>query len=309
MALDSIRKRTSFAPQNKINWKVSNGQSVQNLIHRTNLDEEKWIEESTETIGMWRDMSRSVYLRWAITINAMHVSSDHYQKVDGEKELLTETLRVSHGKAVRVPLSIWTGSEASNRYKESSELIAAYGFADMYGVIEDITFDAYEIYLRHNPQGLIKGSEYKDLRRKFAKREQNYSAWLEVWSKRYEDWRRKKLYDGLPRVASSYWTSAGLRKPSTYKHTDITDWMQTIRMFGVLRNHITHSAPNVTAELSEACKIKGNMEFAFEEGEPLKVELFHLMAIECFIDQYLTALNMSLLELVYGHGHWAGLAE
>jgi hypothetical protein len=85
--------------------------------------------------------------------------------------------------------------------------------------------------------------------------------------------------------------------------------MATIKMFGVLRNHITHSAPHVTQELSESCEIKGNMEFSFQEGDQLKVELFHLMAIECFIDQYLTALNMSLLESIYGYGHWAKLAK
>lgn len=80
-------------------------------------------------------------------------------------------------------------------------------------------------------------------------------------------------------------------------------------MFGILRNHITHSAPNVTDELSDSCNIKGNMEFSFQEDEILCVSLFHLMAIECFIDQYLSALNMSLLELVYGYGHWAKLAQ
>ena len=67
--------------------------------------------------------------------------------------------------------------------------------------------------------------------------------------------------------------------------------------------------PTVTQELEESCKIKGNMGFNFSAGAELKVELFHLMAIECFIDQYLTALNMSLLELVYGKDHWAKLAR
>ena len=309
MSIDSIRKRTSFAPQKKIEWKDHDGQGIQNWIHRTDKTEEKWVEETTETIGAWRDISRSVYLRWAITINAMHVSVDHYKKLPSDRRLQTETIRVPNGSAVKVPLAIWTGEEASERYTESRELIAAYGFADMYGVLEDVIFEAHEIFLRHNPQGLIKGKEYRDLRRKYANRDSNFDAWEVAWSKRFEVWRRKKLYDGLPRVAQSYWTSAALRKPSTYEHTDITDWMATIKMFGVLRNHITHSAPHVTQELSESCKIKGNMEFSFQEGDQLKVELFHLMAIECFIDQYLTALNMSLLESIYGYGHWAKLAK
>lgn len=307
MAVDSIRKRTSFAPQKKIEWRDHQGQGVQNWIHRTDKGEEKWIEETTETIGSWRDLSRSVYLRWALTINAMHVSASYYEKLAEDRRLKTETLRAHNGAAVKVPLAIWTGGEAAERYTESRELIAAYGFADMYGVIEDIIFDAHEIFRRHNPHDFMKGPEHKGLRRIFKRRDEDPESWNDAWSKRFEDWRRKKLYEGLPRVALSYWTSCGLRKPSTYQHTEITDWMDTIKMFGVLRNHITHSAPNVTEELADCCAIKGNMGFAFEAGAELKVELFHLMAIECFIDQYLTALNMSLLELVYGHGHWAKL--
>jgi hypothetical protein len=309
MAIDSIRKRTSFAPQTKIEWRDHEGQGIQNWIHRTEKPEEKWIEETTETIGSWRDISRSVYLRWAITINAMDVSANYYRDLADDRRLKTETLRAANGAAVKVPLAVWTGAEASERYAESKELIAAYGFADMYGVIEDITFDAHEIFNRHNPQNLMKGPDYKELRRKFAKREEDHEVWSDAWLKRFEDWRRKKLYDGLPHVARSYWNACGLKKPSPYQHTEIADWMDTIKMFGVLRNHITHSAPNVTEELADACNIKGSMGFDFKAGAELKVELFHLMAIECFIDQYLAALNMSLLELVYGYGHWAKLAK
>lgn len=309
MAVDSIRKRTSFAPQKKIEWRDHQGEGIQNWIHQTEKAEEKWIEETTKTIGVWRDISRSVYLRWAITINAMHVSAKHYASLSADRRLKTETIRSLDGNAVKVPLAVWTGAEASERYGESQELIAAYGFADMYGVIEDIVFDAHEIFRRHQPGDLIKGSEFKDLRRLYAKRGENPDAWASAWSKRFEDWRRKKLYDGLPRVALSYWTGCGLKEPSTYKYTNVSDWMDTIKMFSVLRNHITHSAPTVTQELEESCKIKGSMGFNFSAGAELKVELFHLMAIECFIDQYLTALNMSLLELVYGKGHWAKLAR
>ncbi|MDG1372174.1 MAG: hypothetical protein P8Q48_18395 [Paracoccaceae bacterium] len=300
MPIDSIRKRISFAPQKKIERKDHDGQKIQNLIHRTDKAEEKWIEETTETIGAWRDISRSVYLRWAITINAMHVSVDHYKKLPSDRRLKTETIRRPNGSAEKVPLAIWTGEEASEGYMESRKLIAAYGFADMYGVLEDITFEAHKIFLRHTPKSLLKGKEYRDLHRKYKNRDSNPDVWEVAWSKRFEEWHLKKQYDGLHKVAKSYWTSAALRKPSTYEHTDITDWMDTIKMFGALRNHITHSAPNVKQDLSKSCNIKGNMGFFFEEGDQLTVELFHLMAIECFIDEYLTALNMSLLESVYG---------
>lgn len=309
MAVDSIRNRMSFAPQKKIEWRDHDGQGIQNWIHRSDKSEEKWIEETTERIGTWRDISRSVYLRWAITINAMYVSAEHYSKLPQDGRLRTDTLRIPGGSPIKVPLAMWTGPEASQRYVESRELISAYGFADMYGVIEDITFDAYEIFLRHNPGSLIGGKDYKALRRLYAGRSTRPDAWTSAWSKRFEDWRRKRVYDGLHRVALSYWRDAGLRKPSTYQHTDVSDWMDTIKMFGVLRNHITHSAPSVTLELSESCKIKGSMGFDFREKNALQVELIHLMSIECFVDQYLSALNLSLLELIHGHGHWAKLAQ
>jgi len=65
----------------------------------------------------------------------------------------------------------------------------------------------------------------------------------------------------------------------------------------------------VTKELQDACQITGNMSFAFKEGEAIEVKLYHLQAIECFIDQYLTALNMSHIELVYGQGHFKKLIK
>ena len=198
MAVDSIRKRTSFSPQKKIEWRDHQGQGVQNWIHRTDKEEEKWIEETTETIGSWRDLSRSVYLRWALTINAMHVSASYYEKLAEDRRLKTETLRAHNGTAVKVPLAIWTGGEAAERYTESQELIAAYGFADMFGVIEDIIFDAHEIFRRHNPHDFMKGPEHKGLRRIFKRRDEDPESWNDAWSKRFEDWRRKKLYVSHP---------------------------------------------------------------------------------------------------------------
>lgn len=306
--MESIRKRASFAPQTQIDWRNKNQLLVTNLLHSSDKEEERWISESTERLGDWRDMSRTVYLRWSLTINAMEVAQDHYAKLPEGRALQTTTLRAPTGQAVRVPLAVWSGAEAAANYAASQELVAAYGFADMYGVIEDIVFEAYEIYLRHNPAPFIEGPDNRDTRRAWRARDRDPAAWNNVWADRFERWRRKKLYDGLGRLVRSYWHSAGLRAPSHYRHTTLEDWIATIEMFGKLRNHITHSATHVTAELAEACKIATNMGFTFNEGDPLGVELHHLMAIECFVDQYLTAFNLSLLEKVYGYGHFAKLS-
>jgi hypothetical protein len=300
LTVQSIRKRASFAPQTRIDWKDRDLHSITNVLHETDKEEERWIAESTARLGDWRDMSRTVYLRWSLTMNAMEIARDHYAALPNDRALQTVTLRAPDGLARQVPLAIWSGPEASKNYAASQELVAAYGFADLYGVIEDITFDAYEIYLRHHPEPLMQGANYKSLRQAWRGREKNQDAWRRAWSERYDAWRRKKLYDGLGRVVRNYWAGAGLRAPSNYRLTDIGDWVATTEMFGKLRNHIKHSATHVTPELAEACAIRTNMGFSFKEGDALVVELHHLMAIECFVDQYLTALNISLLELVHG---------
>ena len=309
MAIESIRARASFAPQTKVPWKEADAYNVQNIIHKADVPSEKWIEVSTENIGSWRDISRSVYMRWGITINAMEIASKHYDKVTEDKHLRINTIRSVHGSAIQVPLSQWTGPQASKRYIDSGELIAAYGFTDMFGILEDIIFDANEIFYSHNPLKLLEGSEYKLERRAYAMRDQKSEAWDAIWSERFTKWRRKKLYDGLHKVTKAYWTVANLQPPSHYQHTTLENWVETIRMFSILRNHITHNAPLVTEELSESCKIIGSMSFDFKEGEAIEVKLFHLQAIECFIDQYLTALNAALIELIYGHGYFQRIFE
>jgi len=307
MTVKSIRTRASFAPQRQFDWKASDRQPIDNIVHRTDKDEERWIAESTERLGDWRDMSRTVYLRWSLTINAMEIARDHYANLPADRALQTFTLRSTSEESMHVPLATWSGPETAQNYASSQELVAAYGFADMYGVIEDIVFDAYEIYLRHNPCTLIKGAENKDIRRAWRAREKDRDAWDIAWADRYERWRRKKLYDGLGRLVRNYWNSAGLRAPSHYKEANVANWIHTIEMFSKLRNHITHSATHVTAELAQACAINRNMGFEFKEGEPLTIELHHLMAIECFVDQYVNALNFALLEKVYGYGHFKGV--
>jgi hypothetical protein len=52
---------------------------IQNIIYRTDDEEKKWIEKSTEMIGDFRSVFRSVYMRWAITINSLFVARDRYQ--------------------------------------------------------------------------------------------------------------------------------------------------------------------------------------------------------------------------------------
>jgi hypothetical protein len=105
---------------------------------------------------------------------------------------------------------------------------------------------------------------------------------------------------GFGRVFRAYYQAADLRRPSMYKHTDIDTWCDTINGVAELRNLIVHGAPCVSSELSEFSKRPTSMSFDFVEGAPLIVRLHHMQSIECFADQLLTALNISLLEKAIG---------
>ena len=161
MTKDNLRHRAILAPHTFLVGELTSvhPEQVTNLIHRAQNPEEAWIEEATRQIGEWRALSRSTYLRWAITINACEVAENRYRNIAAETRLRTNTLRVVNRRPEQVPLAIWPGPEAADHYASTKPLIAAYGVGDLYGAIEDILFDFVEIYYRHNPQNLMQGSE------------------------------------------------------------------------------------------------------------------------------------------------------
>ncbi|MBM6581668.1 hypothetical protein ILT44_15835 [Microvirga sp. BT689] len=274
-----------------------------NLIHRAATEDEAWIEEMTTKVGDWRSLSRSVYLRWAITINASELAESRYRALDPDQGLHTTTLRVVDGAPRLVPLAVWTGPEAADNYRQTTPLIAAYGVADLYGALEDIVFDAYEVFLRHHPETIIQGPEFLELRRLHRRRTgsaEALQAWQAAWAVRYGNWRRKKAYDGLPRVLRAFFTQAGLRRPSQYRHTDIDDWCRTLEMIAELRHHVVHGMGAVSERLAELSGTPTSLTFDFVAGAPLEIKLHHLQSVECFADQLLTALNLSLIERAIG---------
>lgn len=96
----SIRARALFFPQQHIERMQGEAKlEISNFIHRTEKLEEKWIEETTEKIGDWKDLSRSIYLRWAITINAMCLAAERYKEFPTDKALRTNTMRSRNGQA------------------------------------------------------------------------------------------------------------------------------------------------------------------------------------------------------------------
>jgi hypothetical protein len=231
MTKDNLRHRAVLAPHTYFVGELSSvhPEQVTNLIHRAQNPQEAWIEEATRHIGEWRALSRSTYLRWAITINACEVAENRYRNIGAETGLRTDTLRVVNGRPEKVPLAIWPSPEAADHYASTKFLIAAYGVGDLYGAIEDILFEFAEIYYRHNPQNLMQGQEpeLKALRRQWHHREDDAAAaaaWATAWVARFDKWRRQKVYGGLPRLLRNLYSAAALKEPSSYKQTTVATW-------------------------------------------------------------------------------------
>ena len=219
-----------------------------NIIMQTTVPEHAWVAEATAKIGDWRAIIRSVYLRWAITINACCLAEDHYKKLPADKALTVTSLRFASGALQTVELARWKSSEAAAQYAITTPTLSSHAIVELYAALEDTIFELYEIVLRHKPKQLLKGDDGKELRQLLRNRCESAAteaAWQVAWSQRFEKWQRKKLYDGLAKVFLALFQAAGLRRPSTYTLTDEHTWAKNIEMIAELRNHIVHGAPVV----------------------------------------------------------------
>jgi hypothetical protein len=257
---------------------------------------------------------RSTYIRWAISINGLEVAAEKYASVtwqrDPNRRFFVTSLRNEDeprpdGRRQVVPTIIaeWNGPTASKAHRKTMPMLAAFGVIDLYGNLEDFVFDIFKVFLNAHPEHILRGDEFRDLRRlrHEAKRDESKKeAWDKAWKERLERWQRNKLYDGLGKVFRAFCTAAGLKTPSFHKYVTIENWAETIEIIGLVRNGLTHGVTVVTAEIADACKKPHAMTFDFQEGKPLTIRLDHLQGIDYFCEQLLTALNFSLIEKVHG---------
>lgn len=259
-----------------------------------------WIADTTAKIGDWRSRVRDVYLRWAITINAMHEAKQNWVAKEDDRALYTKTIRADKSGAPEfVKLAVWPASVAAENYERATPALSGYGFMDLFGLLEEIVFEWHLIHLDCDPRPILKGDEFKDLRRLFRDREESdeaRTAWTDGWSERLKSWHRKRLYDGLHRVFLSYFERSKLERPSNFTKTNIEDWAKTIECFAETRNLLVHGQDKVSDKLEELCTQAVGDVMDFKAGEPLVIELKHLMYFEMFFDQLLSTLNMSLVE-------------
>ena len=276
--------------------------SIDNIIFRTEDPKKKWIEQATERVGDWRAFVRSVFMRWAITINALHVARDRYAANPGTA-LTIDTLRPGKDGPERVHMAIWPAEQTAQNYEASIPLIAAYAVQDLFGAMEEIIFALYEIFLEQNPQSLMEGRDYRHMRAAYQTRSDGPDEarlWEELWTQRFEGWRRRRIFDGLNQVFSALWRATGLARPSWFKHTDIEVWSRTIELIAELRNLVTHGADEVSQRLADLSAAQPYLGLDYVVGAKLEISVSDLWVIENFLDTLLTAINSSLFELGIG---------
>lgn len=301
----SLRNRVRFLEQTIIDVAdpaIGERESVQNMILKTEDPALKWIEEATSRIGDWRAFERSVYMRWAITINALHVARDRYRN-SPETLLTIDALRTTGKKTNRVRMAGWNGEEAARNHEATIPMMAAYAVQDMFGSLEEIVLELYEIFLRGNPAVLMEGKEFKPLRAAFRAKdvgETEAAAFDTAWEERIAGWRRKRTFEGLHKVFGSFWTAAGLARPSVYKLSDFGDWQRVMETIGEIRHLVTHGEDKVSKRLGDLCAAQPHLGMAFKEGERLEVTLMDLWIVEHFTDSLLNAINISLMEKAIG---------
>lgn len=273
---------------------------IDNLIVQSRNEETKWVEELTHKIGDWRGIFRSAYMKWAVTLNGLYSTSSKYENLNDENfRFRIHSLREGSQGLVQTPIAEWDSRTAAETHLKTVPLICTYGFIDLYNCLEEFVFDFYRIYLKHNPGPILKGREYSKLRRLRNNANESSEAeneWQKAFTERLDKWQRKRLYDNLGKVFLSFCDQTGIRKPSRYESSPM-DWSESITGISIVRNTIVHGGKTVSKELAEFCEKPHSLGLNFKEGGELKIDIYKLQSVELFLNQLLTAINISLVEI------------
>lgn len=299
------RHEMDFVGHQKIkldNIDLSESPPINNIIFPATKPEEQWIEEATAKIGDWRAIFRSSYIGWSLSINALYVAEEKYSKPEWylTHDFTVSSVRAENGMTDSAVIARWSGDRTAKSYTNVAPMLLAHGVLDLFGAMEEFVFDLYRVYLHHNPDPLLQGDNYRDLRklrRDATSDPTKETEWQRAWQERLEGWQRSKIYEGLDKAFLGFCNQAKIKAPSWYKHTTTETWAETIKGIAILRNCVAHGVRTVPKELSDFSTKPHAMFFDFQEGMPLKIELPHLQSIETFTDQLLSALDFSLLEV------------
>ncbi|HAG80994.1 MAG TPA: hypothetical protein DCL61_07440 [Cyanobacteria bacterium UBA12227] len=281
--------------------------SIDNIIVKADSPEKQWIEDVTQQIGDWRAKLRSTYIRWALSINGLHIAAEKYAdpELAMHHKFTVTSLRPDDDQNINpCVIAEWDGLTASDAHRKTIPMLTAFGIIDLYANLEEVIFALYRTYLNYHPEQLLQGNEFRELRRLKREAEADSlkcNAWETAWQKRLNDWQRKKIYDGLGQVFKRFCNTAGIKTPSTYKQTTVETWAKSIDIVSFVRNALIHGETIVSEELETLCtKTKPYAcGFDFKSGEPLVIQLIHLQRVDLFCEQLLSALNISLCELAF----------
>lgn len=279
------------------------GIQFDNIICKANTEKGAWVEKACFNIEEWRAIFRSTYLQWALAINGIHVAAKRYSDPDWQKKhecFYATSLRADNtGEAKIVKIVEWDGNTAAKNHFMTQPRLVAYGIIDLAACFEEWIFALYRCYLTYHPDSLLRGQEYRGLKKLWKKAAGNpdfSTEWNQRWTDRVEAWQIKKGYEGLHNVFKALLTEARLKKPKEYKQSDVNTWAESLRLVVVLRNLLIHGAEKVNNELEELSGKPHSLGFQFKAGDSLKLELFHLQSVELFANQLLSAINLSLVQ-------------
>jgi hypothetical protein len=272
---------------------------IDNIVYKAGIPELKWVEELTLNIGEWRDIMRSTYIRWAVAINGLFVAGEKYKDLKWKQNNKFQVSGFRMGNGVNPTIATlveWDGDTAAEAHLKSVSMIASYGVIDLYACFEEWIFSFYRTYLESNPGNFIVGPENRPLRRLYENKASDPEAWNLAWKERLDKWQRKKLYEGLDLIFLSFMNVTGLQKPKSYVHTTPETWAEKIKEISILRNCLIHGEKKIPEELAVISNKPNGLGFKFTTGEEIKLSTNHLMSIELFADQLLTAINLSIVE-------------
>lgn len=297
----SLKRDLLFSRENIIpiqSFGFDNLPEINNIIFSTDKEELKWVENCTSKIGGWRSKFRSTYIRWAISINGLHLGQEKYSKTEwkSQNKFRIDCYRTKGNTTVKEPLIFWDGDTAAKAHFETVNMIASYGIIDLYSLFEEFIFDFFRTYKFLNPKKFITGTDNKEIRKLYNDRQRNPEEWESAWKEKLDKWQRKKIYEGIDKTFIGFFNVTNLKKPDNYKVTTPETWAETLKSISILRNCLVHGTTTYPKDLAEISKKPHGLGFNFTEGEKIELNTNHLMAIELFAEQLLNAMNLSLVE-------------
>jgi hypothetical protein len=279
---------------------LSNVEAANNWIITSKNPDDDWSTALMKQIGEWRAVLRSTYIRWAMAINGLYVAAAKYEADASPKKFTVKSMRTDPSGPHQQVIAEYSFKEAAEDHLKIQPMLCAHGFIDMYAGLEEMIFGMYRKYLATNPDHLMEGASYRDLR-KLRNNAQNSpeekAAWEEALRQRLDKWQRKKLYDGLDKVLLAFFHNAGLKTPSGYTQTTVETWSESIAGISLIRNLLIHGESRVPQELEDFCQKPHGLGFQFKTGGLLRLSIVDLQLLELFCDTLLTAFNLSLMEL------------